>query len=280
MLTSVCLIPHGMQIIPGLEDHQPAAFHSLHDAMLRAGRDLRADQPDLLLLLTPHGHCIESAYLVYLHERFQGLHYRLTESNVFGEVGERFLWPGDRPAAEALLAALVAAGLPAEGLVQGSPGYPLTLAWGETVPLTYLAGSPGPRVIILALPRTRRDPRAVGGQLERLGHTLLSFARAREERVALAVSADLSHVHDSSGPYGAHESAQPFDRLAQEWAREPTRERLERMLELQPTALACGLAGMCALQPLLAEAEMSLTWLAYAAPTYFGMMVARWECAS
>lgn len=279
MLTSAYLVAHGMQILPGLEEPYAEGFRPLHVAMEDAGRRLRAEQVELLILLTPHGTLLPTAYGVYLNERLQGLYYRLTESNVFGDLRSRALWRGDREGAERLLAVLQGAGLGAEGLLTGSASYPAALAWGEVVPLHYLAGAAGPEVIVVSLPRSRADPVAIREELEGLGRALLAFASAEARRTSLVVSADLAHTHSAAGPYGAHQSAPAFDREAQAWACAPERGTLRRMLELQPTALACGMAGMCALQPVLEAGPFTCSGVTYAAPTYFGMMVAHWAPA-
>ena len=278
MLVSAYLVPHGMQIIPGLEEPYSEGFRPLHEAMEQAGHDLRAEQPDLLLLLAVHGLSLPAAYAVYLNDRLQGLLYRLTESNVFGELGSRRLWQADRPAAEALLQRLAAAGLPAEGVVQGAPSHPITLAWGETVPLCYLAGEAGPRVVVISLPRKiAGDLTAMQGELDGLGQVCVEYARAFAGRVSLVVSGDLSHVHRASGPYGQDPSAPVFDGLAQRWARNPSRELVSDLLGLRPKALACGMAGICVLQTVLDATHLACTQATYAAPTYFGMMVAHWK---
>jgi hypothetical protein len=63
----------------------------------------------------------------------------------------------------------------------------------------------------------------------------------------------------------------------QQWVREPTRERLDGLLALQPTARACAMAGMCSLQVVLERSALRSTGGVYAAPTYFGMLAARWD---
>jgi len=276
MLISAYLVPHGNQIIPGLEQPYAEGFRPLHQAMEQARDRLAADGADLLILLTPHGIALPEAYGVYLNERLQGLYYDLSESNVFGQVRGRALWPGDRTVAEGLVAALQGAGLPAAGLLQGAPSFPIALTWGELVPLHYLGSSGSPRVVVVSLPRTRANLLKIEDQLFTLGRTLRDFASRTEQRASLVISADLAHTHTAEGPYGVHASAPAYDHLAQEWAWAPTRERLAGLLELQPTALACGMAGMCALQPVLEAEGLVCSGVTYAVPTYFGMMVARW----
>ncbi len=44
-----------------------------------------------------------------------------------------------------------------------------------------------------------------------VGTSLLSVLESSELRVVVAISADLAHTHDSSGPYGYSNASQPFD---------------------------------------------------------------------
>lgn len=53
MLTSIFMAPHGMQIIPGLEEPYAEGFRPLHEALAQARRQLVADEPESMILLTP-----------------------------------------------------------------------------------------------------------------------------------------------------------------------------------------------------------------------------------
>ncbi len=277
MLSSVLMAPHGAEIIPLAGQPYNDAFRPLHAAMEQAGQALAERDTDLLMMVTPHGYSLDAAYTIYLHERFQGLFYNLTESNVFGEISGRALWTGERDQAAAVLAGLRQRGVAADGLVHGSPGYPLALAWGETVPLHYLVRGAAPKVVLIGLPRARHDRLAQMQQdLATLGRVLRDVADRYDGAVSIVSSADLSHTHTSQSPYGYHASSAAFDATVQAWAAAPTRDKLERMLALQPTALACGMAGMCILQAIFDERPLVCRQLTYAAPTYFGMAVALW----
>jgi aromatic ring-opening dioxygenase LigB subunit len=277
VLSSVLMLPHGAEIVPAPYVTYNEAFRPLHDAMRVVGQDVASRQTKLVLMLTPHGYSLDHAYAVYLHERLQGLFYTLSESNIFGEIAERMLWPGDRVQAERLLATMQASGIAAEGLTHGSPSYPLALAWGESVPLRYLAAENGPSFVIIGLPRSRHDRLpAMQGDLAALGRILYDLASSFDGSVSIVSSADLSHTHSAEGPYGFHPTSKVFDETVQRWASKPERAHLERMLAMQPEAKACGMAGMCVLQSVLDQARFSSRRLIYALPTYYGMAVAEW----
>lgn len=278
MISALFLLPHGAQIIPLPGIPYDEAFRPLHEAMQQVGQGIKDQNIELLFLLSPHGYSLAHAFVVYLHERYQGLFYDLSESNVFGHIVGRMLWPGDKPMAEALLSAMQTSGVAAEGLVHGSPSYPLTLAWGESIPLHYAISGDNPRAVIIAIPRRRHtNLPEMQDELTCLGHLLLKTAHNYTGSVGVVISADLAHTHTAQGPYGFHESAAVFDDLVQTWARKPQRQILNELLRLQPTAMACGMAGLIVAQTILENVSFSCDMVTYAVPTYFGMMVARWR---
>ena len=112
--------------------------------------------------------------------------------------------------------------------------------------------------------------------LAALRRALLDIAAAYPGGVSIVSSADLAHTHSAQGRDGFHESAAAFDALVQRWARTPERETLNRLLALQPTAKACGIAGMCMLQTIFDSGHLTCGPTTCAVPSYFGMMVAQW----
>lgn len=277
MLSSVLMAPHGAEIIPTPGQPYNEAFRPLHVAMERAGKALAERNTDLLIMFTPHGYSLDAAYTIYHHERYQGLFYNLTESNIFGDIAGRTLWTGDRDQASAVLAGLHTHGVAAEALVHGGATYPLALAWGEAVPLHYFVRGDRPKVVLIGLPRARHDRLAqMQGDLATLGRVLLDVAARYDGAVSIVSSADLAHTHTVQSPYGFHVSAAEFDATVQAWAAAPTRDKLQRLLALQPTALACGMAGMCILQAIFDEMPLPCRRVTYVAPTYYGMAVAEW----
>jgi aromatic ring-opening dioxygenase LigB subunit len=271
------MLPHGSEITvadkPGNE-----GFRSLHEAMQQAGSAVAERKTDLVMLLTPHGYSLATAYNVYLHESFDGQFHDTSHPHTFGEIVAHSRWTGERSQAERLLSTMQESGIAADGMMYGAPDYPLPLGWGESVPLHYIAGSDTPHVVITALPRSRYD-RLLDMQkdLTAIAHIWLDAANAYPGNVCLVSSADLAHTHSATGPYGFHESAAVFDTLLQQWVQSPKRETLAQLLALQPTAKACGISGLTVLQTLLEATGFACVQATYACPTYFGMMVARWS---
>ena len=278
MLTSVIMAPHGPEIVPVAGRPHPEPFHRLHEALLDAGKAVASQKTDLLIVLSPHSYALADDYLLFLSERYQNLIYDLSESNIFGDIASRTLWPAERSAAEKLLAMLVAQGLPVQGIMHGTFTFPITLGWGEGVPLHYLAPEGQPRSVVITLPRKRLTGLdEMQSDLMRMGEVFLSFADVYPGNVSIVISADLAHAHQASGSYGFHESAPVFDSLAKEWVASPSEEKLVQMLPLAGTARVCGMAGMRVAQTIFNARPMTCRQLVYECPTYYGMLMARWE---
>jgi aromatic ring-opening dioxygenase LigB subunit len=208
--------------------------------MEELGRRCATAAPDLAVVVTPHS----------VHV---GGHYAVVTSAKVGE------WETDREAA----AALIDAPLPIVGVSYGandpaSAEFPLD--WGTEIPLGFLRPPP---VVIVSPSRDR--------PLEE--HLLLGQAiAALPGRVALVASADHSHAHDSDGPYGFDPAAAAYDARLQEILASDTLDFLP-LAELVEPAKADSLWQLLVLQGALGEAAKADV-LAYAAPTYYGMLVA------
>jgi aromatic ring-opening dioxygenase LigB subunit len=225
-----CIAPHGdLDLAP-----------ELRDAMEELGRRFEAAQPDLAVVVTPHGIHLSRHFAVVTAAR----------------VGE---WETDREAA----AALFDAPLPILGVSYGANDVAeaeFPLDWGTEVPSSFLRP---PRVVVVSPARDR--------PLEE--HLALGRAVARlPGRVALVASADHGHAHDGDGPYGFHRAAARYDARLQEIL---TAQRLDflPLAGLVDDAKADSLWQLLVLQGSVGE-DACADVLAYAAPTYYGMLVA------
>jgi hypothetical protein len=97
-------------------------------------------------------------------------------------------------------------------------------------------------------------------------------------RVALIASADHGHAHDPDGPYGFDPAAAAYDAQLQEILDSDCLDFLP-LAELVEPAKADSLWQLAILQGAVEEtAEADV--LAYAAPTYYGMLVAEVQTAA
>jgi aromatic ring-opening dioxygenase LigB subunit len=212
----------------------------LRAAMEELGRRAAAAQPDVAVVVTPHSIHVAG-------------HFAVVTS---GKVGE---WETDRGAATALLEAdLPILGVSYGGNDAATAEFPLD--WGAEIPLEFVRA---PRVVVVAPARDRRL-----GEHLRLGEAIAALPG----RVALIASADHGHAHDADGPYGFHPAAAQYDALLQEIV---ASDRLDffPLAELVEDGKADSLWQLLVLQGAVGTTAKADT-LAYAAPTYYGMLVA------
>jgi aromatic ring-opening dioxygenase LigB subunit len=164
-------------------------------------------------------------------------------------------------------AALLRADLPILGVSYGGND-PATaempIDWGAEVPLSFLRV---PRVVVVSPARDRPLEEHL-----RLGAEIASSTLLREKRVALVASADHGHAHRADGIYGFHPAAAAYDALLQEILASPRLDFLP-LADLAGDGKADSLWQLLVLQGAVGE-EARADVLAYAAPTYYGMLVA------
>jgi aromatic ring-opening dioxygenase LigB subunit len=218
----------------------------LREGMEELGRRCAAASPDVAVVVTPHSVHVDG-------------HYGVVTAAKVGE------WETDR----ALAAALLEVPLPILGVSYGgndpaSAEFPLD--WGTAVPLEFLRP---PRVVVVSPARDR--------PLEE--HLRLGAAvAALPGRVALVASADNGHAHDPGGPYGFDPAAAGYDARLQEILASDRLDFLP-LAELAEPAKADSLWQLVVLQGALG-ATARADVLAYAAPTYYGMLVAEVQSAA
>jgi aromatic ring-opening dioxygenase LigB subunit len=212
----------------------------LREAMEELGRRFDAASPEVAVVVSPHSVHVEGHFAVV----------------TAGKVGE---WKSDA----ALAAALLETQLPILGVSYGgndAAAAEFPLDWGTEVPLAFMRA---PRVVVVAPARDLPLEEHL-----RLGEAIAALPG----RVALIASADHGHAHDPDGPYGFDPAAAAYDARLQEVL---TSDRLDflPLTELVEPAKADSLWQLVVLQGALADSARADV-LAYAAPTYYGMLVA------
>lgn len=212
----------------------------LRAGMEELGRRFDAASPEVTVVVTPHSVHVEG-------------HFAVVTSAKVGE------WETDSAAA----AALLEAPLPILGVSYGGNDAATTefpLDWGTEVPLAFMRAS---RIVVVAPARDRSLEEHL-----RLGEAIAALPG----RVALIASADNGHAHDADGPYGFDPAAAEYDAQLQEILASDRLDFLP-LAERVEAAKADSLWQLVALQGALGESARADV-LAYAAPTYYGMLVA------
>jgi aromatic ring-opening dioxygenase LigB subunit len=219
---------------------------SLRAAMEELGRRCAAAAPDVAVVVSPHSVHVEGHFAVV----------------TAGKVGK---WETDG----ALAAGLLETPLPILGVSYGgndAAGAEFPLDWGTEVPLEFLRP---PRIVVVAPARDRPLEEHLG-----LGEAI----SALPGRVALVASADNGHAHDPDGPYGFDPAAADYDARLQEILASDQLDFLA-LAELVEPAKADSLWQLLVLQGAVGESARADV-LAYAAPTYYGMLVAEIQTAA
>ena len=218
----------------------------LRVAMEELGRRFAAAAPEVAVVVTPHSVHVDGHFAVV----------------TAGKVGE---WETDAKAAAALLGApLPVLGVSYGGNDSATADFPVD--WGTEVPLAFMAA---PRVVVASPARDRPLEEHL-----RLGEEIAALPG----RVALVASADNGHAHQSDGPYGFDPAAAEYDAKLQEIL---TSDRLDflPLADLAEPAKADSLWQLLVLQGAVGETARADV-LAYAAPTYYGMLVAEIQTAA
>jgi aromatic ring-opening dioxygenase LigB subunit len=240
VIVFACIAPHGDLDLDA----------GLRSAMEELGRRFEAVAPDVAVVVTPHSVHVDGHFAVV----------------TAGRVGE---WETDRE----LSAALLEAPLPILGVSYGGND-PATaefpLDWGTEVPLEFMRSQ---RVVVVSPSRDR----PLEDHLQ-LGQVLASNRLLQGKRLALIASADHGHAHDPDGPYGFDPAAAEYDARLQEILASSRLDFLP-LAELVEPAKADSLWQLLVLQGAVGEAARADV-LAYAAPTYYGMLVAEVQTAA
>ena len=262
-LVFAAIMPHGDELLPftGAD----AGLHVLRRSMTSIGSALRRAEPDLLVLASPHQLRIPG-HLAVVDTVF-------AEGRVASGDGlyERRL-PLDRRFNRVLAEAASAAGLPPAAVGFQSSDGPLStlpLDFGSLVPLFYLVGQGETPMLSLIGP-----PRDVGlVPLARLGREIAR--RCGDRRVAFVASADLAHTHRPDGPYGCSPAAAVYDRLVQAAVLAGELSRLQSLDSALLDAAKPDAPWQLAILAGALSGSVRVLDFAYARPTYFGMLAAR-----
>jgi len=212
---------------------------SLRAAMEELGRRAAAAEPEVVVVVTPHSVHVDGHFAV------------ITSARV-----------GEHETDAATAAALLETDVPIVGVSYGgndpsTAEFPLD--WGAEIPLQFVRA---PKVVVVSPARDRPLEEHV-----RLGEAIAALPG----RIALIASADHGHAHDADGPYGFDPAAAEYDALLQEIVASDRLDFLP-LAELVEAGKADSLWQLLVLQGAVGETARADV-LAYAAPTYYGMLV-------
>ena len=258
-----CIAPHGGEIIPELKGSNPNRMSVTRNSLITIGEGMEKANPDVLIVLTPHGTRINGQFSISDSERMEGK----VEENDSSFMMMRDV---DRELAKCIAEEATLAGIPAGTINYGTTSGPISclpLDWGAIVPLRFMPDIP----IVVITPS--RDI-SYETHLE-FGRVLGKVVQASKKRVGLIASCDWSHAHDESGPYGYDPAAKMLD---EEVVTLMTQNQLEKMVEFDPdfveAAKPDGIWQTLILAGAIPKEGRKIEFLSYEAPTYFGLICA------
>jgi aromatic ring-opening dioxygenase LigB subunit len=277
-LVFACIAPHGGLAIEELcaPDDRDVAI-ATRRGLEELGRRFDRAEPDVSVVLTPHGIHVEGAMAVVTSGKLAG---DLREGGARRDgfdpnEGTRSVSLGvatDRELAQGCLAALRGAGIAAAGVSYGgndAAGATFPMDWAVLVPLWFMGRDRLPAVAIAPARDMSFETHV------RAGAALREAIEGSAKRVALIASCDHAHTHDEKGPYGFSPAARAFDARVVDLVR---RDRLDDLLGIDPQLIADGKPDSYWQMLMLHGALRGQAWrgelLSYEAPTYFGMLCA------
>lgn len=258
-----CITPHGGEIIPDLCGSQPERMKLTRENMIKLGEEMRAAQPETIIVLTPHGVRIDGQFSISNSERMVGS---------VGENGREFQLERmvDRELASSIAEVASEKNLPVASINYGTSAGPISclpMDWGVIVPLAFM-----PDVQIVVITPTRELPFEAH---YRFGIALREAVLASDKRIALVASCDWAHAHDEQGPYGFDPAAKELDELVVQYTRD---NEIEKMAEFYPEFIEAakpdGIWQTMILAGAIPREIREIEFLSYEAPTYFGLMCA------
>ncbi|MHA1971897.1 MAG: hypothetical protein ACTSW1_02820 [Candidatus Hodarchaeales archaeon] len=271
VLKNVFVLPHGSMILNPLKTNIPESAKELNAKMNEISRAIASIDPDLCILITPHGIALSHDYGLYMNRTASGSAEWEGEWNEF-EVKIDI----DLDKTTELFNVFKKDNLPVSTITCYSSNVNAPLRWGEVVPLWFLRNISS-KFIILSLPTRRYNQvKMMTSELERLGMNLASFVERLPEKTIILISADLAHTHDPKGPYGFSEKAEIFDTIIEEWLTSGLKKELliDQAADILDEALACGYAGFVVLQGIIENHNIETRVLTRSHPSYYGMTVA------
>ncbi|MDN5347830.1 MAG: hypothetical protein PWP65_1394 [Clostridia bacterium] len=261
-LLDVALMPHPPIVVPEVGRHEIRKVEKTLAAMRQLARDLAAQKPEALIIISPHSPALRDAVPVLSLSRMRG---SLAD---FGAPQVKFAVTVERELTAAIAGTARQAGVPVRLL--DDPWLEEEMDHGIMVPLYFLRAA-GLEVPLVAagigfLPRQ---------QLYAFGAALQRAVKASCYRAVLVASGDLSHRLLPGAPAGYHPRGEVFDRRVQELLEAMDVEGILGLPEdLVEDAGECGfrpyIMALGALEGLGAQARI----LSYEGPFGVGYLVA------
>jgi MEMO1 family protein len=260
MLVFSAICPHPPIIIPTIGKNSLSLVDKTISAMKKLEHELYASKPDLILIISPHGHMISDAFSINLHTKYQ------VNFEAFGDWQSKMEFKS-RPEFVTKIKERVETELPVSVISEEN------LDHGSGVPLFYLtAHLKNIPIVPISYSFLNLDKHYKFGQL-------LNEEIAKSDlRIAVIASGDLSHCLTKDAPAPYSPKGQEFDNQLIKYL-----EKKEYSLVLNldegfvEEAAECGLRSFAILLGITEEYEHDVEIMSYEGPLGVGYLVANFK---
>ena len=256
-----CIAPHGGHLMLPPDCGSPV--EQCRAALDRMAANLAAAQPDVIVVLTPHGIYMDDRITIGVMETAAG---ELDGLEVSAAIDLDF--------AAAWLYEAAERDIPFAPIQMNDPDRPFPLDWGVTIPYALLTQYTGTLPLVVACPGRSVSRMA----LTEAGSALTAAADLEQKRVALVISADQGHGHAEDGPYGFTPASAEYDAAM---VAAVAADNLESLLtwdeEWPETALADSYWQTLTLIGVQRQVPLRGRFLAYQVDHYFGLLCAEYR---
>ncbi|HBF67463.1 MAG TPA: AmmeMemoRadiSam system protein B [Candidatus Magasanikbacteria bacterium] len=261
MLVFAAITPHSPLLIPAFEGKEDVQLEKTKEAMRQLEKDLYISKAETIIILSPHGQCLDGAFGVNLNTTCQ------TNYAALGDLATKHTYAIDAVTGTTIKEHAQKQGFEMQMTTQD------TVDHGIGVPLQFLTEH---------LKKAQVVPVSVCGIADskthfNFGYVLKEVAMNSHKPIALIASADLSHALTTDSPAGFKKEGPLFDEKIQEALQGGNSSG---MLSWEPAfveaASACGFKPIITLMGALQRVNYTFKLLSYEAPHGVGYMVA--EC--
>ncbi len=271
MISLGVLAPHPPIIVEGVG--KPADLAEVADtikSMKEIDRILAADQPETLVVFTPHGTVFSDAIVIY------GDKYLTGSLSRFGH-HKKWQWDNDLELVEKIIVDSPEVGLPVlkmDSSLAAKYRAQDALDHGVLVPLSFFDQKWADRVKLVIIPLSYLPLE----ELYRFGTVVQKAAEQLNRKVAIIASGDLSHCLKSEAPAGYNPKGLEFDQKIISLIKE---SNLDELFQLDPVlvekAAECGFRSLIMLAGTLDRLKYESKVFSYQGPFGVGYGVASFK---
>lgn len=257
ILASIC--PHPPILIPTIGQENLEQIKKTQAAMQKLAEDFYALNPDVILIVSPHGNLMTHAFTLN------------TASNLtanfknFGDMDTQLEFKTDIALAYQIKE-LLETSLPTQLIIQNE------LDHGVSVPLFYLTKNLTSKIITMGYSFANLQTHF------ELGQKLAEIIHSSDKKIAVVASGDLSHALTQDAPAPYNPQGKKFDKTLIELIQKKDIQNILKLdVNLIEEAAECGLKSIVILLGILAEQNYTPKILSYEGPFGVGYLVCNFE---